>query len=164
MRVYIESTIPSYLVARPPRDLLQAARQQVTRDWWDFKRQEHDLFTSQIALDEIRRGEAEMARQRETILGGIPILAVTEQSRVLTRRIVASRVLPLGAEADAGQIALATIYKMEVLLTWNLRHIANAAIQVPLRKIAAESGLTLPELCTPEELTGELYEEPDEDN
>jgi hypothetical protein len=61
MRVYIESTIPSYIAARPARDLLQAARQQLTRDWWDMQRDKHDLFTSQVVLDEIAGGEAAMA-------------------------------------------------------------------------------------------------------
>jgi hypothetical protein len=64
MRIYIESTIPSYVVARPARDLLQAARQQLTKDWWDLKRTEHELFTSQVVLDEIAGGEAAMAQQR----------------------------------------------------------------------------------------------------
>jgi hypothetical protein len=45
MRIYIESTIPSYVVARPARALLQAARQQMTKDWWDLKRHNHELFT-----------------------------------------------------------------------------------------------------------------------
>ncbi len=62
MRIYIESTIPSYVVARPARDLLQAARQQLTRDWWDLKRDQHDLFASQVVLDEIASGDAEVAR------------------------------------------------------------------------------------------------------
>ena len=64
MRIYIESTIPSYLVARPARDLLQAARQQTSRDWWELKRQQHELFTSEIVLAEISEGEAVMAKQR----------------------------------------------------------------------------------------------------
>ena len=64
MRIYLESTIPSYIVARPARDLLQAARQQRTRDWWDFRREKHELFTSQIVLDEIAAGERAMALRR----------------------------------------------------------------------------------------------------
>ncbi len=56
-------------------------------------------------------------------------------------------------------VTLATIYEMDILLSWNCRHIANAAIQARLRKLAAQSGLTLPVLCTPDELTGEIYED-----
>jgi hypothetical protein len=75
MRIYIESTIPSYVVARPARDLLQAARQQLTRDWWELKRDEHELFTSQVVLDEIAAGEAFMANQRVALMRGIPLCA-----------------------------------------------------------------------------------------
>jgi len=69
MRIYVESTIPSYVVARPARDLLQAARQQLTCDWWHCQRGRHDLFASQIVLDEIASGDAEMARQRLALVG-----------------------------------------------------------------------------------------------
>ncbi|HEY9171600.1 MAG TPA: hypothetical protein VI136_04875 [Verrucomicrobiae bacterium] len=71
MRIYIESTIPSYVMARPARDLLQAARQQITKDWWDFQRGKHDLFTSQVVLDEIAAGEREMAQRRLELMAGI---------------------------------------------------------------------------------------------
>jgi hypothetical protein len=158
MRVYIESTIPSYIVARPARDLLQAARQQTSRDWWELKRHDHELFTSQIVLDEISAGEAEMAKQRLEILAGIPVLRVDETAETLTLQILGSGLLPASADRDAGHIALATIYEMDILLSWNCRHIANASIQARLRKLVEKSGLALPVLCTPDELTGELYE------
>ena len=159
MRIYIESTIPSYIVARPARDLLQAARQQTSRDWWELKRQQHELFTSEIVLAEIGEGEAAMARQRLEVIAGIPVLRVNEQAENLTLQILGSGLLPADADRDAGHIALATIYEMDILLSWNCRHIANAAIQARLRKLAAQSGLTLPVLCTPDELTGEIYED-----
>ncbi|MGA2557169.1 MAG: hypothetical protein ABSG04_12935, partial [Verrucomicrobiota bacterium] len=73
MRIYIESTIPSYVVARPARDLLQAARQQQSKDWWELKRHQHELFTSQLALDEIGIGEQAMAQLRLASLQAIPL-------------------------------------------------------------------------------------------
>ncbi len=159
MRIYIESTIPSYLVARPARDLLQAARQQTSRDWWELKRQQHELFTSEIVLAEIGEGEAAMAQQRLEIMRGIKILRVTDDTEALTRRILESGLLPADADRDAAHIALATIYEMDILLSWNCRHIANASIQGRLRRLAEQMGLALPVLCTPDELTGELYEQ-----
>jgi hypothetical protein len=159
VRIYIESTIPSYLVARPARDLLQAARQQTSKDWWDLKRHNHELFTSQIVLHEIASGEAEMAKQRLATLAGIPVLPGNQEAENLTLKILDSGLLPAAADRDAAHIALATIYEMDILLSWNCRHIANASIQARLRKLAEKSGLTLPVLCTPDELTGELYEE-----
>jgi hypothetical protein len=159
MRIYIESTIPSYLVARPARDLLQAARQQTSNDWWELKRHQHELFTSQIVLDEISAGENEMAKQRLEVLAGIPVLGANDQAENLTLEILGSGLLPTTADRDAGHIALATVYEMDILLSWNCRHIANASIQARLRKLAEKSGFTLPVLCTPDELTGEIYED-----
>jgi hypothetical protein len=159
MRIYIESTIPSYLVARPARDLIQAARQQTSKDWWDLKRHQHELFTSLIVLDEISVGESEMAKLRLETLSGIPVLQSNELAENFTLRILNSGLLPAAADRDAGHIALATVYEMDILLSWNCRHIANASIQARLRKLADKSGLTLPVLCTPDELTGELYED-----
>ena len=64
MRIYLESTIPSYVVARPARDIIQAARQQLSRDWWELQREKHELFISQIVLDEIAFGEEAMAQRQ----------------------------------------------------------------------------------------------------
>jgi hypothetical protein len=158
MRIYIESTIPSYVAARPARDLLQAARQQLTRDWWDLQREQHELFTSQVVLDEITGGEAAMARQRLAVMAGITLLRSTDEAETLTQRILDSGLLPTDADRDAAHIALATVHAMDVLLSWNCRHIANAAIQARLRELAAKLDLKLPVLCTLDELTGELYE------
>jgi len=152
MRIYIESTIPSYVVARPARDLLQAARQQLTRDWWDFKRKRQDLFTSQIVLDEIAGGDAEMARQRLELVAQIKLLDLSDDAKALTKEILRSGILPPEADRDAAHIALATVHEMDILLSWNCRHIANAALQPRLRKLADALGYTLPVICTPEEL------------
>src|SRR6266571_848638 len=127
MRIYIESTIPSYVVARAARDLLQAARQQLTKDWWDLKRVQHELFTSQVVLDEISIGELAMAQQRLAVMTGITLLRSTDEAEKLTQRILDSGLLPTDADRDAAHIALATVHQMDVLLSWNCRHIANAA-------------------------------------
>jgi len=155
MRIYIESTIPSYVVARPARDLLQAARQQLTLDWWDLKRDQHELFTSQIVLDEIAAGEREMAKRRLELIAGLTVLDLTPDAETLADRILHSGLLPVTADGDAAHIALATVHKLDILLTWNCRHIANAAIVGRLRRLVETQGHTLPEIYTPEELLGE---------
>ncbi len=157
MRIYIESTIPSYVVARPARDLLQAARQQMTKDWWDLKSSQHELFTSQIVLDEITNGETAMATQRLDVMAQIKLLDLTDEAKALTKDLLGSGLLPADADRDAAHIALATVHEMDILLTWNCRHIANAAIQARLRRLVEKSDFALPVLCTPDELTGELY-------
>jgi hypothetical protein len=161
MRIYIESTIPSYVVARPARDLIQAAHQQLTRDWWDLQREKHELFTSQVVLDEIGSGEAAMASQRIELMAEITLLDLTDEANALTKQILGSGLLPATADRDAAHIALATVHEMDILLSWNCRHIANAAIQARLRKLADASGFTLPVLCTPDELMGITYEQND---
>ena len=161
MRIYIETTIPSYLVARPARDLLQAARQQLTRDWWDLKREQHELFTSQIVLDEIAFGEKAMAQLRLDLLQSVPLLPVTDEVKEFAGKVLASGLLPATADRDAAHIALASAYEMDILVSLNCRHIANAAIQARLRKLADASGFTLPVLCTPDELMGITYEQND---
>lgn len=161
MRIYVESTIPSHVVARPARDLLQAARQQLTRDWWDLRRAEHELFTSQVVLDEIAAGEAEMARQRLELMTGVALLDLTEDARALTKDILGSGVLPLHADRDAAHTSLATVHEMDFLLSWNCRNIANARIQAGLRRLADAAGFTLPVICTPEELLENDHEQDD---
>ncbi len=161
MRIYIESTIPSYVVARPARDLIQAAHQQLTRDWWDLQREKHELFTSQVVLDEIAGGEAAMANQRLALMSGIAVALATDEVEALTQSILDSGVLPPNADRDAAHIALATVHEMDILLTWNCRHIANVFIQAKLRKLAAAAGFTLPVICTPEELLENENEQDD---
>jgi hypothetical protein len=158
MRIYIESTIPSYVVARPARDLIQAGHQQTTKDWWDLKRAKHELFTSQVVLDEIASGDKEMARQRIELMAGITLLDLTDEANALTKTILSSGALPSDADRDAAHISLATVHEMDILLSWNCRHIANGAIQARLRRLAEKSGYALPVLCTPDGLTGDLYE------
>ena len=132
MRIYIESTIPSYVVARPARDLLQAARQQLTRDWWELKRAKHELFTGQLVLDEIAFGEPEMAKRRLELVADLTLLESTEEARKLTRSIMDSRLLPAKAEGDGAHIALSTVHKMDILLTWRI------AGTLPMRSSAGD--------------------------
>jgi hypothetical protein len=159
MRIYIESTIPSYVVARPARDLLQAARQQLTRDWWDSQREKHELFTSQVVLDEIAFGEKAMAQLRLETLPAVPLLQVTDTVKELARKVLTSGLLPVTADRDATHIALASAYEMDILLSWNCRHLANAAIQTRLRRLVEAAGFTLPVICTPEELMENDHEQ-----
>lgn len=155
MRIYIESTIPSYVVARPARDLIQAARQQLTRDWWDLQREKHELFTSQVVLDEIAAGEPAMAQRRLELMAGISLVDLTPDAESLADAVLRSGLIPADADGDAAHIALASTHGLDMLLTWNCRHIANAAIVGRLRRLVETQGHKLPEIYTPEEFLGE---------
>ena len=154
-RVYIETTIPSYLTARPSRDLLQAARQQITHTWWNSVRQNYDLCISEIVLDEAASGDADAVQRRLSFLQGFPLLDLTEAVNDVAKAIMDSGLLPQRAVRDAIHIAVSSVHSIDILLTWNCRHIANAAIMKELRTIVADCGYELPILCTPEELLGE---------
>lgn len=154
-RVYIETTIPSYLAARPSRDLLQAARQQITHDWWHNQRQDYDLCISEMVLDEAAAGDSEAAARRLALLQAFPLLDLTEAVNVVAKAIMAAALLPVQATRDAVHIAVSSVHRVDILLTWNCRHIANAAIMKELGQVVTHCGYDIPIICTPEELLGD---------
>ncbi len=153
--VYIETTIPSYLAARPSRDLLQAARQQLSHDWWNNERQHYELCISELVLDEAAAGDLEAAARRLTFLQELPLLDLTNAVNVVAKAIMTSGLLPERATRDAVPIAVSSVHRTDILLTWNCRHIANAAIMKELGQIVANCGHDIPIICTPEELFGD---------
>jgi hypothetical protein len=154
-KVYVETTIPSYLVARPSRDLLIAAHQQLTRDWWESRGPTFAFYVSELVLEEAAAGDPALAKRRLELLAHIPVLALTPGVLRLAENMVAEGPIPRKNAADALHIAAATVYGCEYLLTWNCRHIANAEIQRAARRVARIHGFELPVICTPEELMGE---------
>lgn len=154
-RVYIETTISSYLAAWPSRDLLQAARRQITHEWWNKERHKYDLCISEIVLDEAASGDPDAAQRRLPFLQDLPLLDLTEAVNDVAKAIMASGLLPAKATRDAVHIAVSSVHGVDILLTWNCRHIANAAIMKELRTIVAGCGYEMPIPCTPEELPGD---------
>ena len=128
-KVYFETTIPSYLAARPSRDSLIAAHQRLTRDWWESRGPAFDLYVSEPVLEEAAAGDATLARKRLELLADVRVLALTEGILKLAESLVTDGPIPPKAAGDALHIAVATSYACEYLLTWNCRHIANAEIQ-----------------------------------
>ena len=155
LKVYIETTIPSYLTARPSRDLRMASHQQVTHAWWDNKRINFKLFISQFVEQECADGDALFAEKRLNLLRGIPQIQLVPQMYSLAKRLIVPGPLPLKAETDALHISVAAVSGMDFLLTWNCKHIANAAMQRTIGKICRDVGFEPPVICTPEELLGE---------
>jgi hypothetical protein len=154
-KLYLETTIPSYLAARSSRDLLVAAHQQITRDWWESRRPAFELYISELVVQEVKAGDALLARQRLDLLADIPILTGSSEILSLAEELIARGPIPRKAAGDAAHIAMAAVYGCEYLLTWNCRHIANAELHRPIQQIVERSGYQLPILCTPEELMGE---------
>jgi predicted nucleic acid-binding protein len=155
-KVYLETTIPSYLVARPSRDLVTAAHQEITRLWWEQRRLHFDLYVSEPVLQEAAAGNDVMAQKRLELLAPLPVLALTSEILELAESLVVEGPIPRKAAGDALHIAVATVYGCEYLLTWNCRHIANAEMVRVMARRVRQQGFELPSICTPEELLGEL--------
>ena len=150
-KVYLETTIVSYLVASSSADIIQTAHRQVTRDWW-ARRERFDLFVSRPVLTEAGRGDATAAARRLRTLAGIPVLAVSRGVGTLANTLVRTGTLPMKARVDAVHVAIAALNGMDYLLTWNLRHLANAAIRGKIEEACRRAGIHPPIICTPEEL------------
>ena len=152
--VYIETSIVSYLTARPTSDLLAAAWQKTTVDWWDTRRSRFRLYTSRVVMEEAGRGNAEAAARRLEALAGIPLLAITDEVVALAKVLIQKGALPKNAIGDALHIATAAVHTMDYLLTWNCRHIDNAEMKPVVRGFCTACGYMCPEICTPQELMG----------
>lgn len=124
-------------------------------DWWTGHRNRFDLFVSILVLEEVARGEQNVAALRMAQLEGLATLEMTEEARELARQFVIRGLLPAKAFEDALHVAIATIQGMDYLLTWNCRHIANAEIAGRMATLAEELGYEMPTLCTPEQLMGD---------
>jgi hypothetical protein len=151
-KVYLETTIPSYLTARPSRDLVTAAHQQITREWWDTRRHAFDLFVSQMVLDEASAGDPDAAARRLAVLAPLPLLNPRAEGADLAQALIEQVSLPIGAAADALHIAIAVVNGMDYLLTWNCTHIANAALRSQIATVCRRAGFEVPIICTPDEL------------
>jgi hypothetical protein len=153
-KVYLETTIPSYLTARPSRDLVMAANQEVTHEWWNDCGHEYDLYVSQLVVEEASAGDSEAGTKRLSVLQSIARLEISNHATVLGKRLVAGIPLPARARADALHIAIAAVNGMDYLLTWNCTHIANATIRPRIEEICRATGYEPPIICTPLELLG----------
>lgn len=150
--VYIETTIPSYIVANPSRNEYERGCQERTREWWDSCRSNYELCISQVVLGEVSQGDAIMAAKRMELLEGIPELDLNEEVEELTTALMDSGSLPPAAARDAAHIAVTCVYRIDILLTWNCNHIANPHIQRQLKKVVERHGYEMPVLCTPDQL------------
>ena len=151
-RLYVETTIPSYLVARPSRDVVLAGQQETTRRWWEDKRGNYDLYISELVLEETAAGDPGMAAARHAALRGLPQLAQTPEVDALAAELLEQGIIPPVAAPDAEHIALAAVHAMNFLLTWNCKHIANATHRRRVEAVCAEAGLVCPIICTPHSL------------
>jgi hypothetical protein len=151
-KLYLETTIPSYLTARRSANLRIAADQEATEDWWNNHRQKYECHISQVVLREVRRGDAAFAAARLACLTGLPLLEESEAALSLTETLLLREIIPAIATEDAAHVGLAAAHGMDVLLTWNCKHSNNPFLLFRIQAACESVGLKCPAICTPTQL------------
>ena len=153
-RIYIETSVVSYLTSRPSKDIVIAGHQSATHDFWE-RLPEHDIFVSELVLQEAGRGDETMAAGRLAVLDGIAELVIDDDCRVLAKSLVADGTVPANYPEDALHIATAAVHGIEVIVTWNFKHINNPMARARIRRSVEAHGYACPEICSPDEFLGE---------
>ena len=153
--VYIETTIPSYLSARSSRDLIVAAHQRITHEWWEGQREKYQLFISPIVVTECSAGDPERAKARLALLTEMTLLEYSPRIDSLTEQIMGGLRIPQSKRLDAMHLAYAVEYQIDFVMTWNCSHLANAQSEKALASFCKQKNVWMPILCTPEEVTME---------
>jgi len=150
-KVYIETSVISYLTAWRSRDIVIAGNQETTKEWWE-RRADFDIFISQFVLDEAAAGDVQASAARLLALQDIVELEVIEQVATIGEELLIQTALPSKARLDALHVAIAALHGMNYLLTWNCKHIANPAQRVKIESVIRSFGYQPPIICTPQEL------------
>ena len=154
-KVYVETSVISYLTARPSHDLIKNARQLATQDWWQVAPDQFDLHISSLVEREASKGDPEAAVRRMNALKGIPDLPITEEILALAEKLLEATAVPRTSFDDAVHIATASVSGMDFLVSWNCKHIANPMTKPIIRKTLESFGYNYPEICTPLDMKGD---------
>ena len=150
--VYIESSVISYITAKPSRDVVVSARQTLSIEWWENKRNQYEVYISELVLEEIASGDSSAAQKRLNIVKNITTLEATLEAKELASLLISEGAVPENSPEDALHIGLAAAQGADYLLTWNFKHINNASTRTKIVKIIEKKGFVCPILCSPEEL------------
>jgi predicted nucleic acid-binding protein len=154
-KVYIETSVISFLTSRPSQNIVAAAWQSITIDWWEMRRSHFDIYISELVYEEATRGDPAAVSKRIEVMKGIPYLQITDEVVNLAKMIIKPGPLPKKALNDALHLATAAVHKLDYLMTWNCRHLDNAELKPKVRNLLIMNDFNVPEICTPQELLGE---------
>jgi predicted nucleic acid-binding protein len=150
-RIYVETSVVSYLTARPSRDLGIAARRQSSMDLWESQ-DRYSLFISDLVLSEAAAGDVSAASSRKAWLVDLPILSVDEEAQRIADALVESAAMPATAYADALHIGIAATNDIEIIASWNFRHIASVWARSRIEAALVKLGYSNCRIATPDEL------------
>jgi predicted nucleic acid-binding protein len=151
-RIYIETSVVSYLTSRLSTDVIVAAHQRLTNKWWEERGTRFEMLISELVYREAAAGDAAAANLRLEAIAKLKILTVTDEAVSLAELLTAEGPIPREYAADALHIAIAAVNGVDYLLTWNCKHLANAAHRSRIESLVEGAGYVCPVICTPEEL------------
>ena len=155
LKVYLETTIASYLTARPSRDATALAHQQITQQWWSQGRGAYELFISEYVTAEASQGDAEAAHLRMAALDGLPEIVTSAEVEALASALIGRGALPSNSRLDALHLAISAVQGMDLLLTWNFKHLANAIAILKAEAVCRQCGFEPPRIITPLQMIGD---------
>jgi predicted nucleic acid-binding protein len=152
-RVYVETSVISYLTARPSSDPVKAARQLQAQALWRAQ-DRFNLVVSPAVVDEATRGHPGQATLRSQAIEGLPLLSLSAEAAYLAQLLLQRKALPSKALADAVHIAIATTHKVKLVASFNFRHLAGAFARARIEHTLRQLGYEAPLIATPEEILG----------
>ncbi len=155
-KVYIETTVVSYLVARPSTDATLGARQRVTQQFWENYSDNFEFVVSDVVITEIRQGDEIAAQRRVDALAGLTVLELSPEAIILALELINAGVIPPHSLPDAQHIAIAVVNGIEYLTSWNYKHIVNETQRQHIDQVCQAAGYQSTILCTPAELIQEM--------
>jgi len=150
--IYLETSVVSYYTAKPVRDIIVLAHQEITREWWQRAIKRFDIYISEIVVEEASYGDSEAAKRRLGILKGFPHLELNEKVEEVAGIYIKQLGIPEKSFRDTLHLAICSVHNIDYLVTWNCTHIANAEIIKKLINVNDSYGIHTPIICTPEEL------------
>lgn len=152
LSVYLETTVISYLAARPSRDIIVAGHQEATREWWEGSRNRYAIYISDAVMLEIERGDKDAVARRKELVREIKVLTLTSEVEQLIVEYGVGLGLRGKAKADVAHLAFAVAYEIDFLATWNMKHIASIETMHRFQELNEASGRMSPTIVTPESL------------
>ena len=147
--IYVDTSIVS-AYWYDGRDAVSLGSRAATRDWWDNERSYFELYISAVTLNEARDGKYRRQRQCIQMVRSLPALFLSNSIRELADELIQRGLIPHEKLNDALQLAIATHYQCDFLLTWNYAHLANAVVQSKLAALCQKKKLLTPALMSPD--------------
>ncbi len=162
-RVYVETTVVSYLVARPSRNAIVESRQRATRQLWEEYSDRFEFVISNIVLSEAREGDSIPVQKRLEVLADLTVLDMPIEAVLLVQNLIDAGAVPPDSLPDAEHIAIATVNNVEYFVSWNYKHIVNETKRNLINEICQNAGFEPIILCTPTDLMEAIHvkEKPD---